>query len=68
MMRDRLLPFSPERFVFQLHDVGAVSVPAEDAELRALFGFKAGSMQHNFFAKPSNRENRVVGVQCINNE
>ena len=61
-MRDRLLPFAPARFVFQLHDVGAVSVPTEDAELRTLFGFGKGSMQHNFFAKPNKKETRVVGV------
>ena len=62
MLRDNLRPFTPERFVFQLHDVGAVSIPKEGAELLALFGFDAGSMQHNFFAKPNKKETRVVGV------
>lgn len=62
MLRDRLRPFTPERFVFQLHDVGAVSVPTDGDELQALFGFKEDSMQHNFFAKPNKKETRVVGV------
>ena len=62
MLRNKLQPFTPQRFVFQLHDVGAVSVPTEDAELRSLFGFGEGSMQHNFFVKPNKKETRIVGV------
>ena len=62
MLRNKLRRFTPERFVFQLHDVGAVSIPTDGAELKALFGFKPGSMQHNFFVKPNRKETRVVGV------